>query len=89
MKINFKKFEVEVSFDGHKQTFDIAKDFGNFMKYGSSVMGDIGFEDLAKEIYYSDGDVEIDEKYKSALIQVVNESKYVSAIKRELIKKLS
>ena len=47
MKINFKKIEAQNSFEGGKQTFDVAKVVGNEMMYNGNLLLDIGFEDLA------------------------------------------
>lgn len=58
MKINFKKIEAQTSFEGAKQTFDVAETVGNEMMYNGSILLDIGFEDLAREIYYSKDAVE-------------------------------
>jgi hypothetical protein len=89
MKINFKKLEAQTSFLGKKTVFDIAEDFGNQMMYNGSVLLDIGFEDLAKTIYYSKSEVEIPERYIPALINVMQESQFVAAVKREVIKRLT
>lgn len=53
MKINFRKIEAQTSFEGGRQTFDAAETVGNEMMYNGSILLDIGFEDLAKSIYYS------------------------------------
>ena len=42
MKINFKKIETKISFEGDVQTFDIAKRIANAMKYQTTVLMDIG-----------------------------------------------
>ena len=63
MKINFKKIEAQTSFEGAKQTFDVAETVGNEMMYNGSILLDIGFEDLVREIYYSKDAVEIPEQY--------------------------
>ena len=89
MKINFKRLEAQTSFDGSKQTFDVAKAVGNMMMYNGSVLLDIGFEDLAREIYYSTDEVEVDDKYTNAIAQVVRQSQLIAAIKRELITRLT
>lgn len=89
MKINFKQIEAQISFDGTKQTFDITRDLGNAMMYNSSILLDIGFEDLAKEIYYSEGEVEVPEQYCDAIIKVVRQSSFIAAIKREVINQLT
>lgn len=89
MKINFKTFEAQTSFEGAKQAFDITRELGNLMMYNSSILLDIGFEDLAKEIYYSEGEVEVPEQYSDAIIKVVRQSSFIAAIKREIINRLS
>nr|DAG98140.1 MAG TPA: hypothetical protein [Herelleviridae sp.] len=89
MKVNFKKIEVQTSFEGGKRTFDVAENLGNEMMYNGSVLLDIGFEELAKSIYYSEEGVEIPQRYRQAIVQVVQESKFYASIKRELIKLLS
>lgn len=88
MKINFKQFEAQTSFEGARQTFDIARTLGNEMMYNGSVLLDIGFEDLAKEIYYSEDEVEIPGRYRQAVIEVVRRSSFIAAVKRELIRQL-
>lgn len=87
-KINFKALEVEISFEGDKKTFDVAKTVGNMMMYNGSLLLDIGFEDLARTIYYSECEVEVPPQYGGAVIEVVKQSNLVAAIKREVIKQL-
>lgn len=89
MKIDFTRITVPVSFDGTTQTFNIASQLGNDMMYNSSVICDIGFEELAKEIYYSNGEVEIPTQYVQPLIQVISQKMYLATIKRYLLQKLS
>lgn len=88
-KINFKALEVQTSFEGDKRTVDVTKTIGNMMMYNGSVLLDIGFEDLAKEIYYSEGEVEIPPKYAEPIKEVVRQSALIAAVKRELIARLS
>ena len=89
MKINFSSITVQVSFDGTKKTFNIAKNVGNDMMYNGSVISDIGFEELAKQIYFSDGEVEIPPQYVKPLLQVIMENQYIAAIKREVARMLN
>lgn len=84
-KINFKNLEAQTSFEGSKQTFDIARTLGNEMMYNSSILLDIGFEDLAREIYYSEAEVEIPERYAEAVKAVVKASAFKACVKREVI----
>lgn len=89
MKIDFNNISVQISFDGTKQSYNVAKEIGNAMRYTGSVIGDIGFDKLAEEIYFSKGEVEIPNEYISPLVKVVSESVLISAIKREIIAKLT
>ena len=85
MKVNFRIIEEQVSFEGEKRVYDIAREIGNMMMYNGSILLDIGFEDLARTIYYSDGEVEVPERYCKAIIEVVKQSSFIAAIKREVI----
>ena len=89
MKINFRQIEAQTSFEGGKQTFDAAETVGKGMMYNGSILLDIGFEDLAKAIYYSKGEVEIPERYCKALELVVKNSRLIAAVKREIINQLN
>lgn len=88
-KVNFKNLEAQTSFEGDVKNFDTSKTVGNLMMYNGSVLLDIGFEDLAKTIYYSEDEVEVPERYAPAIIEVVKQSSIIAAVKREIIKKLS
>lgn len=89
MKINFKQLEAQTSFDGSRQTFDVTETIGNEMMYNGSILLDIGFEDLAREIYYSTGEVDIPDRYRKALELVVKNSRLIAAVKREIINQLN
>lgn len=89
MKINFRQIEAQTSFEGSKQIFDAAETVGNEMMYNGSILLDIGFEDLAKAIYYSKDAVEVPERYCKALELVVKNSRLIAAVKREIINQLN
>ena len=89
MKIDFTKIMVQVSFDGSCQTFNIAKEVGNDMMYNGAVICDIGFEELAREIYFSDKEVEIPPQYALPLSQVISQGTYIATIKRYLLQVLN
>lgn len=59
------------------------------MMYNGSILLDIGFEDLAKKIYYSTDAVEIPDQYCRALELVVKNSRLIAAVKRSIINQLS
>ena len=89
MKINFKKIEARTSFEGAIQTFDVAKVVGNEMRCNGKLLLDIGFEDLAKAIYYSDEEVEIPANYRKAFETIIRNSRLIAAVKREIINQLN
>ena len=89
MKINFKKIEAQTSFEGTTQTFDVAQVVGNYMMYNSTILLDIGFEELARTIYYSYEEVEIPAEYCKALEAVIRKSNLMATIKREIINQLN
>lgn len=88
-QVDFTKMEIQVSFDGTKRIFNVAKALGNDMKYNSTVILDIGFEELARTIYFSDGPVEIPDQYIQPMLRVVNECSYTAAVKRHLMQVLN
>lgn len=89
MKVDFTKIDVQISFDGTRKTFNVARNVGNDMMYNGTVIQDIGFEELARQIYFSDGEVEIPQQYAKPIAQVIMESNYIAAIKRYLFQKLN
>jgi len=84
MKVNFRHLSVRTSFEGEETDIDVAKALGNLMMYNGSVLLDIGFEDLAKDIYYSEGEVEVPERYAHAVKQVVMNSQLPATVKRTI-----
>lgn len=84
MKVNFKKLEIQTSFEGNTTKADVTKALGNLMMYNGSVLLDIGFEELAKKIYYSTGEVEIPKEYKPAIKEVVLSSTFPASVKRTI-----
>ena len=82
MKIDFTNIEVPVDFNGTKQRFNIAEDLANGMMFNGNIILDIGFEELAKEIYYSKGEVDVPEKYAPYIVQIVMGSNIKACIKR-------
>ena len=53
------------------------------------ILLDIGFEELAKQIYYSSEAVEVPERYCKAMELVVKNSRLIAAVKREIINQLN
>ena len=84
MKIDFTKIEVQVSFDGTRKKFNIAKEVGNDMMYNGSVIQKEG-----KKRMKMVGEVEIPQQYMKPLAQVIMDSNYIAAIKRYLFQVLN
>lgn len=84
MRINFKKVEYVADFEGRKEVKDTAKYVGNCMMFTGSRLLDIGFEDLAREIYYSEGEVEVPENYAPYIWEAVDSTLMMACIKRRL-----
>ncbi|MBQ3949678.1 MAG: hypothetical protein II661_04310 [Bacteroidales bacterium] len=91
-KIDFTNLQICSSFDeealGKTHGVNIAKTLGNLMKFGNPTVPDIGFEELAKKIYFSDGPVEIPDEYKSQILSLLDFSPFNASIKRTLKKEL-
>lgn len=88
MKINFKKYIVPINFEGQTASVDLTKTIGNAMMFNGSILLDIGFEDLAKEIYYSKDEIEIPEQYKEPISKIVKEQPFIATVKRQLLNDL-
>lgn len=86
MKANFKKINVEVEFDKY-QELDITKELGNYIHTNTP---DIGMDDVAREIYYSEGEVDIPDEYVPTIIELIklNRCLFLAGVKRAIIKML-
>lgn len=89
-EIDFTKIQIVGSFEdeaaGKTRPVNIAKPLGNLMKFSGSILLDIGWEDLAREIYYSEGPVKVEDKYAPEIINIIREHPIVNAAtKRALI----
>lgn len=87
MKINFKQLNVEVEF-GKFEKLDFAILMGNFI-HANTI--DIGLDDVAREIYHSQGEMEISNEH-AAMIRAMVENKncpLLAAVKKAVIQQLS
>lgn len=78
--IDFGKVMVEHSFEGERQAVDLRKSLGNKIH---QTTGDIGFDDLARKIYFSEGEIEVPAEYIEPLKQVVKET-YLASVQRAI-----
>lgn len=84
-KIDFGKIMVHHSFEGEPVAVDMRKELGNKIH---QTTGDIGFDDFARLIYFSDGEIEVPEEYIEPLRQTIKAS-YLASVQKsfnELLK---
>lgn len=58
---------VEINFEGDQVEVDIRKQLANAIRQSTN---DIGFDDFAREVYYSDGEIEVPSEYIQPIINV-------------------
>lgn len=68
--INFGKVMIQHTFEGDKIEVDVRKPLGNKIH---QTTGDIGFDDFARKIYFSEGEIEVPEEYVGKLKKVLKE----------------
>ena len=76
--IDFGKVMIQHTFEGDPVAVDMRKQLGNKIH---QTTGDIGFDDLARTIYFSEGDVEVPQEYIEPLKQLVKEN-YLASVQR-------
>lgn len=82
--IDFGKVLVQHTFEGEKVAVDIRKQLGNKIH---QTTGDIGFDDFAKTIYFSEGKIEIPGEYVEPLKSVLKEY-YLASVQRAIFELL-
>lgn len=73
--IDFGKVMVQHTFEGEKIEIDIRKQLGNKIH---QTTGDIGYDDFAKTIYFSEGEIEVPREYIEPLRNTLKEHYLVS-----------
>lgn len=76
--IDFGKVMVQHTFEGEPLVVDMRKQLGNKIH---QTTGDIGFDDLARTIYFSEGEIEVPAEYVEQLKQVVKEN-FLASVQR-------
>lgn len=85
MKVDFTKVKVEVTFDEYKE-MNIGKAVGNAIHQNTS---DIGVDETARQIYHSEGEIEIpDEQVGAILYAISNASTILVSAKKAVIELL-
>lgn len=78
--IDFGKVMIQHTFEGEPVAVDMRKQLGNKIH---QTTGDIGFDDFARTIYFSEGEVEVPQEYIEPLKQLVKEN-YLASVQRAL-----
>ena len=73
--IDFGKVMVQHTFEGEKIEIDIRKQLGNKIH---QTTGDIGYDDFARTIYFSEGEIEVPKDYIEPLKNTLKEHYLVS-----------
>lgn len=84
MKVSFEKLIIEVNFEGETMAIDVRHQLGNAIYQTTS---DIGFADFAREIYYSEGEIEVPEEYIDPILSV-SAQRFVVPVQKALNKLL-
>ena len=78
VKVDFGKVMVQHNIEGELTSFDFRKDLGNEIH---QTTGDIGFDDFAHKIYFSEGAIEGPSEYVEPLKEIIK-GKYLASVQR-------
>lgn len=78
--IDFSKVMIQHTFEGEEVAVDLRKQLGNKIH---QTTGDIGFDDFARQIYFSEGEIEVPDEYMEPLRQVVKEN-FLASVQRAI-----
>lgn len=80
LTIDFSKVMIQHTFEGEKVAVDLRKQLGNKIH---QTTGDIGFDDFARQVYFSEGGIEVPAEYIEPLKQVVKEH-FLASVQRAI-----
>ena len=78
--VDFSKVMIQHTFEGEKVAVDLRKQLGNKIH---QTTGDIGLDDFARQIYFSEGEIEVPDEYVEPLKQVVKEN-FLASVQRAI-----
>lgn len=85
MRIDFSKVTVHTTFEGEPDVIDYRKSLGNNIR---KMTGDIGLDEFARKIYFSDGEIDVPHEFVPRILEVVQE-KYIVATQEAFNKLLT
>lgn len=68
--VDFSKISVQLTFEGAPRIIDFRKPLGNAIR---AAAGDIGLDEFARKIYFSEGPVEVPGEYFAFIKHVVKD----------------
>lgn len=78
IKVDFRKVKVQITFEGDPVEIDMRKMLGNLIHQNTP---DIGLDELARTIYFSDSEVEVPDEYIDPILNIVSNNICVPAQK--------
>lgn len=67
MKVDFSKLLVQFGFEDETVLVDIRKELGNAIRRSTA---DIGLDEVARQIYFSNGEIDIPNEYIDSILDV-------------------
>lgn len=78
IKINFGNVLVQHTFEGEPMAIDFRKQIGNKIH---QTTGDIGFDDFARKVYFSEGEIEVPVEYIEPLKEIIKDT-FLASVQR-------
>ncbi|MEO3211677.1 hypothetical protein [Parabacteroides distasonis] len=85
-KVDFKNLRVQAKIEGDPIIVDTRKELGNLV-WGAA--RDIAVSDFGKEIYFSDGPIEVGEETAKEILSILDISSASAPLRRALIEALT